>query len=353
MARIGGQECNGYAFAPRNPDHREVSMSNQTRMSILRPAQVLSPGDGDPGVSDYSYRFLAQGDSWFSIGAIPPWNTTNLLEHFWFERRACAVNCAYPGTTLSHMVDWVKNSQFVALLTGNRAEKWHGILLSAGGNDLIDASSVLANDRHGNPVPPDKRMLLTQAEWGPGTDVSRYVSAAGWDTLRRHLAFHFTNLIDLRGRGVNRDTPIVVHTYAYITPRNAPASAALKLGPWLYKSFSAYKVPPQDWADLAEHLINRFAEFLLSLQLPSFLVVDTRAVPLHPADSNEHGPSGDWQNEIHPTKKGYEKLGRKWSSIIESEIVGSSIAAPMPVASMPAPNAMILRDAASAGTTPP
>ena len=57
------------------------------------------------GLSSYRYRFLAEGDSWFSIGEFPPWATSNLL----FEllrvnlKNDVIINCARQGDTLSHI----------------------------------------------------------------------------------------------------------------------------------------------------------------------------------------------------------------------------------------------------------
>lgn len=73
----------------------------------MNDIQLISPSDLDPTgdkdaflIERYSLRFLAQGDSWFSIGAIPPWLTSNLFDKLTLSKSAVAVNCARPGAAL-------------------------------------------------------------------------------------------------------------------------------------------------------------------------------------------------------------------------------------------------------------
>ncbi|TFW09504.1 hypothetical protein E4K72_05525 [Oxalobacteraceae bacterium OM1] len=130
---------------------------------IVGPGAILY-GDGDIGFSGIAepVQILAQGDSWFSIGALPPFATTNLLMEMTFALPTCIVNCAHPGDTLAHMVNWRADPQFAVLVAGPRAWRWNAIFLSAGGNDLIDAIGVLPIDKFGDPVPPHRRLLLAR-----------------------------------------------------------------------------------------------------------------------------------------------------------------------------------------------
>lgn len=109
-------------------------------IKLLQPNEVLSPAVGvAPALSQYKYRFLAQGDSWFSIGTFKLHKNSSLLHQLNFSETSCAINCASPGAKLTHMVDNLCDPNFVNLLCGTQRVPWHGILLSAGGNDMIDA----------------------------------------------------------------------------------------------------------------------------------------------------------------------------------------------------------------------
>jgi hypothetical protein len=109
----------------------------------MHPLAIYSPHDlqssEPPILSDYGYRFLAEGDSWFSIGSLNPAKNSNLLFEMAFAQSACAVNCAYPGDELRKMVKMNTDPMFIRQLKGRTSRHWDGVLLSAGGNDLIAA----------------------------------------------------------------------------------------------------------------------------------------------------------------------------------------------------------------------
>jgi lysophospholipase L1-like esterase len=218
------------------------------------------------------------------------------------------------------MVSWRKNPMFDRLLAGVQAEKWSGLLLSAGGNDLIDALQVFPFFSNGKTVPRHQRLLLTEEEWGSGTDPGRYLSDEGWTTFKDHMSLQYRALIERRdsNRSPNKLIPTFFHVYDYPTPRNAPAGMFPKqTGPWLYPAVQAYRIPPEDWIPLARRLIDRLAEFVAAIlqQLPSCHLVDTRGC-LIPADMGSIGPNHDWQNEIHPTRTGYRKVADMYAQKI-------------------------------------
>jgi hypothetical protein len=280
----------------------------------LSPDDVLAPGEGSYTPERYSWRFLAQGDSWFSIGQIPFWSTTNLLEQMQLGQSACAVNCAYPGKELAHMMDTTTNKQFLSLLNGAQAWKWHAILLSGGGNDMIDFLEIDASS------PRSGRLLLTSAEWNASDPPdARYISWDGWENFRQHMADVFDQLIVARDAGINQGVPIVFHTYDFLTPRDAPAGPGM--GPWLWTALRAYAIPPADWDALCRRLMTELRSLLLGVVASraglSLHLVDTLGT-LTPAPAGSTGSSPDWENEIHPTPAGYSQLARKWRPVIEA-----------------------------------
>jgi hypothetical protein len=286
----------------------------------MKPLAIYSPGQvfssDPPDFSSLGYRFLAEGDSWFSIGTLNPAKNSNLLFEMVFSQWAGAVNCASPGDTLNRMSQMNRDPNFTDLLTGRRARIWDALLMSCGGNDLIDAFGVRANG-----VPPDKRLLLTQAEWGPVVQgPSRYLSDAGWQTFCTYLKANLDHLIGLRDGGPSKGVPIFLHGYSYPTPR--PSGAGMKLGPWLYPSAQAYGVPEADLMPVARVLLGRLAELLAgcaadAARFPNLHFFDTTTIAVEPAAVGSEGESGDWVNEIHLTWRGYEKLAVPWAAAIE------------------------------------
>lgn len=284
-----------------------------TQLILLLPTQ-LDNADTPP-LSEFGKRFLAEGDSWFSLGALNPLTSANLLQEMDFTQRNVAINCALPGDTLRRMVDTRRDPQFVSLLAGARARPWDALLFSAGGNDLIGALQA-----HGDNVPPDKRLLLRQNEWGPAAlGAARYLSDAGWVTFSAYLRANFETLLALRDRGPSRGKPVFIHGYAVPTPRPAGAGPA---GPWLLPAIEAYAIPEADRGALAQLLIERLAALLQSLaadstRLPNLRFFDSTRVPIERAQPGTRGESGDWINEIHLNRSGCRKVARPWSAEIE------------------------------------
>lgn len=286
-------------------------------MSLLRPITPIEYA-GDPfGVFfGCAHRVLAQGDSWFSIGSLNPFNS-NLLFEIDTPRQIGAVNCAYPGRTLAHMIDTVQDKTWLRLLNDKSDNwKWDALLFSGGGNDLIDAVQSTYEAARGDPA---RRLLLTSAEWDSSLPVpQRYLSETGWKTFADHMMMLFDHLIALRDSpsSAAAGAPLFIHSYHYPTPRDAPALPGIA-GPWLYKAVMAYAIPPGDWNTLADELINRLRALLKGFAgKPNVFLFDSPTVPVVRALPGTDGPDGDWVNEIHLTHDGYRKLGRRWGGQI-------------------------------------
>ncbi|WP_280153727.1 hypothetical protein [Piscinibacter sp. XHJ-5] len=301
------------------------------RIEVFQPGQVFS--SEAPDLGGFGFRFLAEGDSWFSIGTLNPLKNSNLLFEMVFRRSACAVNCATPGDTLKRMSQIGTDPNFVELLCGRQARFWDAILMSCGGNDLIEAVQSPSVDAQGEPVPPERRLLLTEAERGPPElGAQRYLSDAGWQTFCGYVQANLDHLIKLREQGPSKGQPVFLHGYAFPTPR--PAGAGLGIGPWLLPALQAYAVPANDGIVVARELLTRLGALLAgsaadTLRFPNMHFFDSTAIPVDAALPDATGVSGDWVNEIHLTKGGYRKIGRAWSAFIESTLAGE---VPVPAA---------------------
>lgn len=284
------------------------------KCTIVDPAAVHGGGEVGPFPFDlYARKCLAQGDSWFSIGSIPPGLTTNTLDEMRLSRSTAIVNCARPGKQLAHMADRVSEPQFLRLLAGRLALNWDAILISGGGNDLIDAASV------GPSAAPDRRLLLKPEERPAVPGAADYLSSSGWATFERHLDDVFEFLMRKRASGLNRDTAVVLHNYAPIMPR--PAPVGLGRGPWLEPAMRSYSIPQPDWFAVASELLRRLDTMLQRWTAAHAAVqlVDTLATAgLTPGAPGDTAVSGDWHNEIHPTRDGYKKLARRWRVVLDA-----------------------------------
>jgi len=292
------------------------------KLDIYSPAQVFS--SEPPDLSSPAYRFLAEGDSWFSLGTLDLVKNSSLLLEMSFSQSACAINCASPGDTLKRMSQLNTDPNFIDLLCGKRARHWDGILMSCGGNDLIEAVQSPAVDAAGQPVPKSLRLLRTVSEWGPaGEGAGRYLTDEGWATFSNYLQANFAHLIALRDgpRGASAGQPVFIHGYAFPTPR--PAGAGLGMGPWLFPALQTYAIPEEDGLALAHELLARLATLLASMaadstRFPNLHFFDSATIALDPAAAGTTGVSGDWVNEIHLTRAGYRKIALPWSAAIEA-----------------------------------
>lgn len=274
-----------------------------------------------PDLSFAAYRFLAEGDSWFTLSTLNPGKNSNLLFQMEFEQFACAVNCAHPGDTLSHMVDMNSDPVFRRLLSGRNTFIWDGLLLSCGGNDLIDALKA-----YGPGVPNAQRLLLPAAEWGPVQDgPARYLSPEGWQTFDTYLRANFEHLLALRDSGPSAHCPVFIHGYACPTP--CEVGAGLGLGPWLMPSLVGHGIPREDWLALSALLIRKLGQLLAAIaadgvRFPNLHYFDTSTIAIEPATLGATAASGDWINEIHLTRSGYKKLALPWAAAIEKVMRG-------------------------------
>ncbi|MGY4831429.1 hypothetical protein ACVNIS_22855 [Sphaerotilaceae bacterium SBD11-9] len=283
-------------------------------LTVYSPAQLSS--NDPPDMSFAAYRFLAEGDSWFTLSGLNPFKNSNLLCEMAFDQFACALNCAYPGDTLSHMADISRDPLFEQVLCGHQAMGWDGLLLSCGGNDLIDALKAV-----GPGVPREQRLILPADEWGPEADgPARYLSPEGWQTFDTYLRANFAHILALRDAGPSAGCPVFIHGYACPTPRNA--GAGLGLGPWLLPSLQAHGIAQADWLPLASLLIHKLGGMLAAIAaddatFPNVHFFDTSAIAIDPAALDSDATSGDWVNEIHLTRRGYRKLALPWAAAIE------------------------------------
>lgn len=260
---------------------------------------VSGEDDSDPNDSLYDNRILAEGDSWFSMGGIP---TSNLLFSMKFKKFTIIVNCARPGDTIRKIGRVAKNPNLKKAMSRRDGYSWDAILLSGGGNDLIDDVDKLIRK-------------FTKIE----SDPALYCNLDELDRTLQSVEKGYRKIIDLRDAAGSscKGKPVITHTYDWMTPRNSPSRFfPFKLkGPWIYPALVAANLPESQWNAVSDYLVDALRNTIKGLargadKLPNFHVVNTQDT-ITPAALGETGESGDWMNEIHPSSDGYKKLATK------------------------------------------
>jgi lysophospholipase L1-like esterase len=278
------------------------------RLSLAKEIMQMNPRP--------TYKVLAEGDSWFHITGAKPFNLRNLLDGISFNEQYTALaNMALSGDVVFRIAQRFKNQKFYDALQ----QPWNMIMLSAGGNDLIDALSEL-----GHYKVADRTLSIIKSN-PLGTQYKHFINEEDLTLLLETIFSSYSNMAEYIKTTVNKHTPIVLHTYDYPTPNDAPAITIIGTrGPWLYRALckkTGKNVPEKYWKEISDYCFDRLSDTLSALnKLPNFTVVKTKGL-LNRAELNQKGESKDWRNEIHPNSDGFKKLSKKINADIAKILI--------------------------------
>ena len=259
-----------------------------------------------------TYSILAEGDSWFHIGGNTGFaKERNIIDGVCFNNHhTILLNMALSGDTMSNMSNNITSPEFFRML---KTYSWNGLLLSAGGNDLIDALTSDMNYKFKGKV-----LSIIQSSTD-NSNYLNYINTNHLDLFCQSLTANYQRFIDYKNGTTNKESPVFVHVYDYPTPRNAPAKLfRFKKGPWIYTALKSQSVPPEFWQQITDHVFNALAVTLLQFDgTNNFHVINTRNLLVR-ANASDNGTSNDWLNEIHPNSDGIEKLCKKINEILQT-----------------------------------
>jgi hypothetical protein len=273
--------------------------------------RAIDQGTLDPQAFDY--RFLCEGDSWMDRSSLfqlsLPWA---LAKSFRGPKgdRALFINLARFGDTMRSISDCA-DGLFHQWLNTEGLFRFDALLLSAGGNDFIDAAAEPGSGNgilHGvHGAPPD-----LEAE-------DCYNLDAVAELVEKKIDPKFAAIFDMVRSSGHPDLPILLNCYSLPVARLAPAFPGGK--PWLSRAYQKNGIPPRLWQEVTERIFIDLATTVTGWATDDragLHVVETTAVPLVPADPDSKGSSGDWLNEIHPNKSGWIKLARAWQQKLDA-----------------------------------
>jgi hypothetical protein len=170
------------------------------------------------------------------------------------------------------------------------------MIFSGGGNDILDEN-----------LPP---LLIKRP---PGLVWRNYINDEALTARLLQIRSALERLLETRDKTAP-DCPIVSHGYDYLIPTGRKASALfglVKAGPWIRPVLKKFGVPDlEEGRQLLRYLIDQYWAVISSLASPDrrFYLVDTRGEL--PSDS------AYWNDEIHPTHRGFKQLSRKWREML-------------------------------------
>lgn len=272
---------------------------------IMYGNEFLGQIDNGLAPEQFKYRILVEGDSWMDRSSM---FHTSLLQCLApeFDKRfedVMFVNISMFGETLRRIGSQAQDD-FSSWLNDDLAWKFDAVLLSAGGNDFIDAArdppaglGILRNYTN-QPLPASGQQCVNRDAVG--------------ELVSRWLDPNFQRIYDVvRSSRFHFDVPIFINNYDTPTARNAPAFNGGKA--WLYEAYKKNKIPPDLWPDLTRSIFNDVQTTIAGWTIgrSDVFTVPTDGTLSAAADGTVDS-NADWLNEIHPNASGWRKLAKVW-----------------------------------------
>jgi lysophospholipase L1-like esterase len=302
---LGEQQAQAVlAFREEELQHREQALTARAEATgglamtaeaaVVDDERVAAMGSRAAGV------LIAEGDSWFDY---PMNNVVRLLEdRYGYEVESVASNgdrvedMAYSGGQLE---------KFTRLLEKliRHGDPPRAILLSGGGNDIAgDEFAILLNH-------------ASSARAGLNENVVKGVIDERILLAYLHIVTAVTRVCEAR---LGQRIPILVHGYDYPVPdgRGFWGGGWVLPGPWLEPGFRAKRYEDMEARKaILRMLIDRFNEMLARVaampELSHVRYIDLRKTLSSGEDYREW-----WANELHPTKRGFLEVTRRFANAI-------------------------------------
>lgn len=245
-------------------------------------------------------NIFADGDSWFDY-PLPFLEPADVITEIGNSGapRPVILNMAHHGDPAISVMGVTQRLRMIEALADPRNGRFDAILISAGGNDIAG-----------------EQFCLWLNQYQPG-----YAPADGLDMARlRHILGVIESacidLIEVRdelpGYTPQNKPVIFMHGYDFPLPNGKGVCGA---GPWLKPSLEYRKwVNSTDAVAIVKLIMIEFDRLLQGIEqrYPRVVYVRTQGA-LTP---------GDWDNELHPKKKGFEKIAKIFIASLRQQFPG-------------------------------
>lgn len=251
----------------------------------------------------FKYRFLAEGDSWMDRSSLVH---TSLLQKLAQTMDAAGddvliINLANFGNRL-RKIESCLDGDFRQWLTTQFNWRFDAVLLSAGGNDFLNAARG----------PDAGRGILRNLNVEPEPPLGRdCLNRSAVEDLVKELDPCFAKLYAEVQSSRHAGVPIFLNCYDTPTARYAPVIAGTNT--WLAEGYDKNAIPQHLWPDLTAGMFGDLRAMVIGWAKGRASVhpVPTMGT-LVPAAAGSTGSNGDWLNEIHPNSSGWKKLATVW-----------------------------------------
>jgi hypothetical protein len=269
-------------------DKIDADIAERTRVHQKTIARLQAASDvaSNMSVSAISRPFvmLAIGDSWYDYpllnnGPLPQQTDLIFQLQSYGTHPVTSLNYAHFGDASTDMMSVPKQERMIAALRDKRnwlGGKPHGILVSAGGNDVVGRFGVFLNFNDGK---------------SKGLDLPRF------NRVLDIVKDSYLTLFDIRDKYAP-GVPVFAHDYDFPIPNGAHPDCA---GPWLKPAFDIKNWALADGERIAKDALKRFASML------SGLASDPKN-NFHHVKSQGTLDRDEWANELHPTYLGFRKV---------------------------------------------
>jgi hypothetical protein len=269
--------------------------------------------------------FLAIGDSWFDY----PLNNYGFLSsnqdiigevgtqlQSMGNPHPMILSHALFGSLSTAMLTYERQEQILSALTDPNTTQWNngvtadGILVSAGGNDVVGDSFAIYLDYKVGGLDNDRFQGILAS-----------VRASYLDLFE---------LRDIAAAEVGIDPkriPIFGHCYDYAIPNGQAAGKPIPLaGPWLWPSLNFAGYDYDEGLTIVRQAIDAFKQMLQDLandtihppgKTNNFILIDTTKT----LKRDKTRPNG-WANELHPYTEGFTLLAAKFLAALQAHYPG-------------------------------
>jgi len=248
-------------------------------------------------------RALYVGDSWFQYPLRPRVADLQTRIDTKFRNDLLGLDDSYPGRDADETVGLIGRWRGFASDLQERRKPFNLICVSLGGNDIIGKDFA----QHLFAVPTEQPDFKWQWSVAVPEVVKTRINIKSLNQAFDTIAHAYRLIFGLRDEFAPKAT-VISHTYADVTPKNAPYRfAGIKAGPWIWKPLTRVGIRTAALQrEISRWLLLSFANLLKKLaeQNQRFVVLDSR----------QELPDFDgwWDNEIHPLGDGFKLLAEKY-----------------------------------------